>query len=112
MLIQPPRLVEIDTSGAVVTIRPATSSMSPSRVSTLPKASWVETDPLSAGEVVDAGMGRMGRGGVGRLLMSDPTAAQIRPASESGSKRSHSVSAVSPSLDRKAAICSPERRAA
>ena len=44
----------------------------------------------------DAALGTAstGRAGAGRLLIAAPTASQIRPAAESGSKRSHSSSTV------------------
>ena len=106
LLTQPPRLVEMDTSGAVVTSRLPTSGASARRVRVRPKASWVETLPRSVGGPADAGTSSRGRGTGGGLLMSEPTAAHSRPSGLSGSNRSNSVASVSPVSARRASIWS------
>ncbi len=92
MLIQPPRLVDIDTSGETVIMRRLTSGWSASAVITRPKASWVDHALEDTSLTAESGTPGSGRGGGGSLFTSAPTAAQTRPSGVSGSKRSHSVS--------------------
>ncbi len=67
--MKPPRLVEIETSGAVVTSRSPTPSTSPRLARTRPNASWVEVDPRETAGRDAAGIGRSGRG-VGSALLT------------------------------------------
>ena len=75
--------MEIETSGAVVTIRSPTPATSARLAKTRPKASWVDTAPLVTSGRAAAGTARIGRGAGGVLLMALPTAAHSRPAGES-----------------------------
>ena len=111
LLIQPPRLVETLTSGDVVTRRAATSGWLPRAVSSRPNVSWVETGLLVMAPA-SIGMGRPGRGGTGRLLSVPPTDWHSRASGDPAGKRSHSVSAVSPTSARKASIWAGESSAA
>ena len=111
LLIQPPRLVLTDTSGATVTIRSPTPATSASRVSTRPNASWLDTRPDDTTFDAVVGMGSRGRGVEGTLLIREPTSAHRASAAEPGSNRSHSVASVNPVAARRASICASDSSA-
>ena len=84
--------------------------MSPSRVRIRPKDSCVDVRP-AAGTPVAAGIGSTGRGGTATLFSSPPVTPHTSPAADDASKRSHSVSAVSPTDDRSSSIWSADSSA-
>ena len=103
--MKPARLVEVATSGAVVTRYGATSGLRASSTRTRPNASWVEIglpDPqigaLRDGDAQGGGARRPGQ-------VLAPARWPRCPAGDAGSRRSHSVSRSSPSEPAASSIC-------
>ncbi len=95
LLMNPARLVEVATSGAVVTRYGATCSLRARSTRTRPKTSWVEIGlfartPVASGTAIGRDCSRGGRASASRR-----EATQM-PAGVAGSSRSHSVSRGQP----------------
>ena len=112
LLIQPPRLVEVPTSGETVTTRSATSGASRTRsTKKRPNACWVDSSPLcsrprssgtAGGSATNFGSGRSSR---------RPVAAHSAASAESGSNGAHGSSGSVPSVSASCAYCSALSRA-
>ena len=99
LLIQPPRLVDVPTSGLTVTTRSATSGASRARsTKKRPNACWVDAVPVCLRPTDSGGTFGAGTARVAPRLSRRPVAAHSSASGEPGSKDAHGSSGSAPSF--------------
>ncbi len=111
LLIQPPRLVEVPTSGDTVTTRAATSGASRSRsTQKRPNACWVDARPRCS-RPSETGTAGGSRSSTGSRRSRAAASAHSRASAEPSSNAAHGSSAAVSSALASSANCSSESSA-